>query len=113
MLLGIDKAVAFEEKSLERQNDIIGYRFDTTGIFGYSFYSESGNICSVSSIVAPSAPVLIHGDGVTWRSEFDDCMTIVPGIARSINDESNGTQLYRSYCRLLVPSRSGNASPGS
>jgi len=73
---------------------LIGYRFTATGVFGYRFYTTRDTICSVSSIVAPSAPVMIHGNGVTWKSDFEDC-TIVPGLTRVIMDESNGEPLFR------------------
>lgn len=76
-------------------SNIIGYRFNETGIFGYTFYSTSGKICSSSRIVAPSAPVIIHGNGVTWKSDFDDDTTIFPGLSRSIYDESNGALLFQ------------------
>lgn len=78
----------------DKINRFIGYRFDATGVFGYEFYKNSDNICSVSSVVAPVAPVMISGNGVTWRSDFENC-TIFPGLTRNINDESNGKQVFQ------------------
>ena len=78
----------------ERKNRTIGYRFNATGVFGYVFYSAGSYICTVSSIVSPSAPVVIRGNGLKWRSDFESC-TIVPGLTRYIVDESNGKQIFR------------------
>ena len=78
----------------DKTKRLIGYRFDATGVFGYAYYTSDERVCSVSSIVAPSAPVMIHGNGVTWKSDFDNC-TIFPGLTRSVNDESNGTQPFQ------------------
>lgn len=75
-------------------NRLIGYRFDATGVFGYAYYINGDHVCSVSSIIAPSSSVMIYGNGVTWKSDFENC-TIFPGLTRSIHDESNGTQLYQ------------------
>lgn len=74
-------------------NRLTGYRFDATGVFGYSFYNDVNKFCSVSSSVGLSAPVRILGNRVKWKSDFDNC-TVFPGLARSIIDESKGTQLF-------------------
>lgn len=74
---------------------MIGYRFNATGVFGYTYYTAGNRVCSVSSIVDPSAPVMIHGNGVAWTSNFDFFRTIFPGTTRNINDESTGTPLFR------------------
>lgn len=78
----------------DKINRIIGYRFEATGVLGYEFYNINDKICSVSSVVAPSESVRIFGNGVTWRSDFENC-TIFPGLTRNINDESNGKQVFQ------------------
>jgi len=73
---------------------LIGYRFVATGVFGYTYYSTGDQVCSVSSMVAPSASVMIHGNSVIWESNFS-CCTVFPGLTRSVRDESTGTQLFQ------------------
>ena len=88
-----------DEKNAKIESDdiirLIGYRFDATGVFGYSYYTTTDKVCSVSTIVAPSAPVMIHGRSTTWRSDFDKNCTICPGLTRSITDELSGIQIFR------------------
>ena len=72
----------------------IGYRYAATGVFGYMFYSPEQLICTVSSNVVPSPPVMIAGAGVEWRSDFDQDTTIYPGIARSVVEEAGGEQVF-------------------
>ena len=82
------------EVRANQDNRLIGYRIDITGWFGYKFYQNGSSICTVSSIVAPSVPVMIHSDGIAWESNFVQS-TIVPGLSRSINDARHGKQIAR------------------
>lgn len=78
----------------DRINRFIGYCFQATGVSGCVFYTGSNKICSVSRLVAPSESVMIHGNGVSWRSDFENG-TSCPGSARNIVDGSDGRQLFR------------------
>ena len=78
----------------DRINRFIGYYFQATGVFGCVFYTISDKICSVSKIVSPSDNAMIHGNGMSWRSDFENC-TIYPGLTRSIVDGSDGKQLFQ------------------
>ena len=72
-----------KEIESDRCDEYVGYRFDVTGYFGYKFFNaECDLICSISSIVAPSAPVLINSNTVIWESIFENC-TIFPGLSRN------------------------------
>ena len=76
------------------KTSLIGYRYDTTGVFGYEFYRGDVKICSVSSLVVPSPPVMIHGNGVDWISD-SKMGTILPGLACTVVDQSNGKQVFK------------------
>ena len=79
----------------DKCNEYIGYRFHATGVFGYKFFNaESDTVCSVSSVVAPSAPVTIISDTVTWESDFENC-TIYPGLSRDVVDKSKDQQILQ------------------
>lgn len=68
---------------------IIGYQYFATGVGGYEFYCDKRNICTVSSIVVPSPPVQINGYGMTWKSDFDEESTLVPGLTRYVHDSAS------------------------
>lgn len=89
---------ANSEKESGGRGGLIGYRFEATGVYGCRFYKNGDIICSVSSAVMPSAPVLISGNGIKWRSDFGDS-TIVPGISRIVIDDSNGKEVFRIVYR--------------
>ena len=68
-------------------NTIIGRRFSVTGVFGYEFIDDAGETVSVSSVVVPSAPVMIYGYGRQWKSDYDQKSTIIPGRTRRVVDQ--------------------------
>ena len=74
------------------QQKIIGYRYEVTGVFGYKFFSSGNYICTVSSSVLPSPPVIISDADITRRSNFDSHSTIFPGLTRTVNDDITGVQ---------------------
>ncbi|MEE3428440.1 MAG: hypothetical protein VZQ55_05685 [Ruminococcus sp.] len=82
------------EVESNKSNRFIGYRFEATGIFGYQFYKAGDNFCSVTSIVAPSAPVMIYSKDIKWRSDYELC-TIFPGLTRYIIDELSDQQVIQ------------------
>lgn len=77
----------------------IGYKYSATGIFGYAFFHDKIRMCTVTSIVVPSPPVLIEGYGMRWRSDFDAEATIFPGLTRYVRDDSDGAQVARLVYR--------------
>ena len=88
--------IGFDLLFTSKRIRFIGYRFDATGVFGYRYCSTTTDkFCTVSSIAAPSSPVMIHGNDVTWKSDFDSFKTIFPGDTRYVNDELTGTNLFR------------------
>ena len=79
-----------------KMTKITGYRYHATGIFGYDFFKNKEKFCSVSSLVAPYAPVMIFGAGTKWRSDFPKC-TIFPGLTGTVVDESDGNTVFRIH----------------
>ncbi len=103
----VDKPMKNSSEVLEHLSDhltpndsskIIGYRYNATGVFGYVFYKEKRKLCSVSSVVVPSPPVMMFGFGNKWKSEFENC-TIVPGITRYVYDCNTGRRIYKIVYR--------------
>lgn len=66
---------------------VIGWRYSSTGVWSYEFYCGSNKLCTVSSLVIPSPPVGISGCGMTWESPFDKDSTIFSGQKRYIYDK--------------------------
>lgn len=56
-----------------------GYRFSVTGLFGYEYYNNHGRVCAVGSLVISNPPLSMHGWDLSWRTNFDRDITIVPG----------------------------------
>ena len=70
--------------------ELLGFRVIATGVFQYEFYSGKEQVCRVSGIVAPSAPVSMNGFGLKWRGEGER-PTIMPGAFRRVFDEKGET----------------------
>lgn len=77
--------------------ELIGFRWSVTGAFGYDFYQNGRRLCTVSSLVAPSAPVQIRGFGGEWVSPFDADSTRFPGLTRAVYRAGPD----REECRLV------------
>jgi len=73
---------------------IIGFRYEATGVFGYAFYSNTEKLCSVSSLVVPSPPVMIDGYGRIWESNIMESATY-PGVTRYIMDRESKKQVAK------------------
>ena len=83
---------------LETEKDmteIITYRLDATGVWGYDFYDGRNRIGSIRSPVLPSPAVQINGKGLNWYSKFSMDHTIVPGSCRWVKDNQTGREVYR------------------
>ena len=74
---------------------IMGYHYGATGAWGYAFYEEQKKICTLSSIVVPSPPVLLQGFGHEWYSKLDQAGTVAPGLTRSISDHKSKENIYK------------------
>ena len=72
---------------------VIGYRYDATGVFGYEFYEDMKQICTVSGLVVPSPTIMISGFGRNWKSEFDVDSTLFPGLTRTILDDATNKEV--------------------
>ena len=76
--------------------EITTYRLSATGAWGYEFYDPERNLIgSVHSVVTPSAPVRIESPGMSWYSQFNIDLPIVPGTGRRIKDSRTGNEVYR------------------
>ena len=89
------KATETLKDDLETGIHYIGYRYSTTGAFGYIFCEDSVEKCRVGCSVIPSPPVYIHGKDRNWVSKFDNETTIVPGLTRTVKDEKTGAEAAR------------------
>ena len=67
-------------------DNIIGFRYEATGVFGYEFYNDREKLCSVSSLVVPSPTVMISGYGQEWEFEYRRGESVFPGTARNVYD---------------------------
>lgn len=77
--------------------ELIGFCWSVTGAFGYDFYQNGRRLCTVSSLVVPSAPVRIRGFGGEWLSPFDADSTLFPGLARTVYRAGS----EQAECRLV------------
>ncbi len=96
--LKLDPDVLSKVNADLESNDVIhltGYRFEANGVYGYDFYKSADKICSVSRSDARLAPVTVQGNSIRWISDFDNFITICPGLTRSINDESTGKEVFK------------------
>lgn len=75
--------------------NIIGRCYSATGVFGYEFFNENELFCAVSSLSMPSPPVLIHGCGCEWYSEFDTDIMIVSGLTRYVVDDKSKEEVFK------------------
>ena len=89
------KATETLKDDLETGIHYIGYRYSTTGAFGYIFCEDSVEKCRVGCGVIPSPPVYIHGKDRNWVSKFDNETTIVPGLTRTVKDEKTSAEAAR------------------
>lgn len=66
-----------------------GYRFSVTGVFGCEYFDNHGRICAVESLVIPNPPLSMHGWDLSWRTDFDRDVTIVPGQRLPIKENDS------------------------
>ncbi|MCM1307544.1 MAG: hypothetical protein NC223_02985 [Butyrivibrio sp.] len=81
-------------KFFDEVSEFVGYRYEATGVWAYNFYKGKEKICSVSSIVAPSSPIMIYGFGYSWKSELGDS-TAASEHTRYVCDCSDDRKLYK------------------
>lgn len=62
-------------------------------MFGYEFYENRKQICTVSGLVVPSPTIMISGFGRNWKSEFHVNSTLFPGLTRTICDDANNKEV--------------------
>lgn len=60
------KQVELVRKRLAQPTILTGYRYFATGVFGYAFYRGQEKVCTISSMVGPSASIRITGKTRSW-----------------------------------------------
>ena len=87
-------------------DNIIGFRYEATGVFGYEFYRDKEKLCAVSSMVVPSPPVTISGYGRTLECEGARIAPVLPGTTRCIYDYESkrkvATVAYKDFENYVI-----------
>ncbi len=78
--------------AVEAGEQLQGFRYDATGVFGYSFYKGRDLLCNTSSMVVPDPDVVITGHKVHWVSKHPTGR-VLPGLTRTVYDSDHHSKI--------------------
>ena len=76
----------------ESGDQLQGFRYGATGVFGYSFFSGRDLLCNTSSMVVPDPDVVITGHKVHWVSKHPTGR-VLPGLTRTVYDSDHHSKI--------------------
>ena len=85
----------------KKETTYVGIRCHATGVFGYSFRNGEKEVFTISSLVLLNPDVYMRGFNKEFvHKHYDEQMTLVPGVRRTIVDQQGKMQCYYEYVKM-------------